>query len=52
VLDLRDTQVGDAGLVHLKELTSLQHLDLANTRVTPAGVKALKQAVSGVDIRR
>ena len=31
-LNLRDTKVTDAGLVHLKGLTKLQSLDLAEPR--------------------
>jgi len=41
---LRGLDVTDAGLVHLKELTSLQMLNLSNTKVTDAGVKELQAA--------
>jgi len=34
--------VTDAGLVHLKSLTSLQELNLHNTQVTDAGLEYLK----------
>ena len=37
------TQVGDAGLVHLKELTSLKELDLNDTQTTDAGLMHLKE---------
>jgi hypothetical protein len=36
-------QVTDAGLKHLKELKSLQVLDLSSTMVTDAGLKELKE---------
>jgi Leucine-rich repeat (LRR) protein len=38
-LDLSNTQVTDAGLVHLKGLISLWKLDLSGTQVTDAGLK-------------
>ncbi len=41
-LDLYDTKVTDAGLVHLKGLTNLETLDLAFTKVTGAGLVHLK----------
>ena len=37
-LDLGDTQITDAGLVHLKGLASLQELSLDGTKVTDAGL--------------
>lgn len=41
-LDLRGTKVTDAGLVHLRDLTSLSELDLSRTCITDAGLVALK----------
>ncbi|HUT56909.1 MAG TPA: hypothetical protein VNA25_03425, partial [Phycisphaerae bacterium] len=44
-LDIRNTQVGDAGLEHLKGLTRLEMLYYRNANVTDAGVKKLRQAL-------
>jgi len=44
-LDLRDTCVTDAGLVHLKGLRQLEKLVLLNTRVTSEGVQGIQQAL-------
>ena len=41
-LSLVDWEITDAGLVHLKELTNLQHLDLGATKITDAGLVHLK----------
>ncbi len=41
-VDLRDTQITDAGLEHLKGLTSLKQLDLRDTQITDAGLVHLK----------
>src|SRR5262249_23814159 len=41
-VDLYDTQITDAGLRELKELNSLQELDLGRTAVTDIGLKELK----------
>ena len=49
---LAGTQVTDAGLVHLKELTSLEALELDNTQVTDAGVEKLKEVMPGISILR
>ena len=38
-------RITDAGLVHLKELTSLETLTLSETQVTDAGVAELQQAL-------
>jgi hypothetical protein len=42
-VDLRDSKTTDAGLVHLKGLTSLQILDLRKTKVTDDGLEHLKE---------
>jgi len=52
VLELRGTEITDAGLVHLTGLTKLQWLHLRNTRVTDAGVNELKKALPKVTIER
>ncbi len=41
-VSLRKTEVTDAGLVHLKALTSLEDLDLSHTKLTDAGLEHLK----------
>jgi Leucine-rich repeat (LRR) protein len=43
-LCLSGTNISDAGVEHLIELTQLNSLDVALTGVTPAGVERLKQA--------
>ena len=37
--------IGDAGLKHLEGLTALEQLDLGGTKVTAAGIDALKKAL-------
>ena len=44
-LDL-SKQITDAGLMHLKDLTSLQELGLGGTKVTDAGLVNLKGLTS------
>ncbi|MCY2990029.1 MAG: hypothetical protein NTY19_19470 [Planctomycetota bacterium] len=51
-VDLRDTQVTDAGLEHLRGLTQLIFLDLANTQVTDKGVAELQKALPNCKITR
>ena len=41
-LDLRSTQITDAGLVHLRGMTNPQSLNLNNTQLTDAGLVNLK----------
>ena len=43
---LSNPQVTDAGLVHLKGLTSLETLELNNTQITDAGLVHLKELTS------
>lgn len=50
-LDLSDTEVSDAGLLHLRGLSNLRTLDVTETRVTEAGVRALLDAIPGIQIR-
>ena len=45
-IDLRGTQVTDAGLVHLKGLTSLKELILSYTQITDARLLHLKGLTS------
>ena len=47
-LSLAGTQVTDAGLRHLKGLTSLRQVVLFRTQVTPAGVADLNDALPNV----
>ena len=51
-VNLVNTKVTDAGLVHLKGLTNLQSLGLKNTKVTDAGVKKLQAALPKCEINR
>ena len=46
VVYLNDTQVTDAGVVHLGGLTSLRFLHLNNTQITDAGLVHLKALTS------
>ena len=49
-MSLCNTNVSDAGLVHLKGSSKLQILDLRNTKVTHAGARAPKIAPEAEDI--
>jgi internalin A len=51
-LDLRRTDVADAGLPHLKELTNLTVIDLGGTQVTDTGVRELQRALPSSKIIR
>ena len=51
-LDLRKTEITDAGLVNLKGLTGLQWLYLMGTKVTEAGVAELKKALPNCKIAK
>lgn len=42
-LGLHDTQITNAGLVHLKGLTNLQNLGIGRTQITDAGLVHLKE---------
>jgi len=44
-LDLRNTQLTDASLVHLTKLSSLRTLDIRATRITEDGVTELKMTI-------
>ena len=46
IVDLSNTKVTDAGLVHLKGLTKLGILGLNNTKITDAGLVHLKELTS------
>ena len=50
-LNLNDTQITDAGLMHLKGMTELRILFLYDTQVTDAGIAELKQALPNCVIR-
>ena len=49
-LYLRDTQITDAALEHLRMLHQLTSLDLTGTQVTDKGVKKLQQALPNCKI--
>jgi hypothetical protein len=51
-VDLSNTKVTDAGLVHLQGLTKLQELYLSKTNVTDAGVKKLQAELPKCRIMR
>ena len=51
-LALNGTQVSDAGLEHLKEMTSLRRLDLRFTHVTDVCANELKKALLNCRIYR
>ena len=51
-VNLNYTDITDAGLVHLKALTSLQTLELDQTQVTDAGVARLQEALPDCEIGR
>ena len=50
VVVLQGTQVTDAALVHLKELTKLEHLQLDDTQVTDVGLVHLKELTDLVNL--
>jgi len=52
VLQLRGTEITDAGLVHLTGLTNLHTLILHGTLVTDEGVKTLQEALPDCKITR
>jgi len=49
-LNLSETQVTDAGLVHLKSLKGLTYLGLLRTGVTAEGVADLQSAIPDVKV--
>ena len=51
-LSLADTEVTDAGLERLRELSKLQELDLTDTDVSDDGVKKFQQALPKCKIVR
>ena len=58
-LDLSDSQITDADLLHLKGLTKLETIHLKNTddypgetKITDAGVAELRKALPGCQILR
>jgi len=50
-VDLNGTQVTDAGLVHLKGMTTLEELRLYYTRITGAGIAELGRALPNCKIK-
>ena len=51
-VDLRDTQITDAALVHLGGLTSLEYLFLIGTQITEAGADELQKKLPRCQIGR
>ena len=51
-LNLANTKVTDAGLVHIKRLPRLTELDLSGTAVSDAAIKDLKRAMPDLEILR
>ena len=51
-VNLINTEITDAGLVHLKGLTSLARRHLENTQITDAGLAKLKEALPNITIYR
>jgi hypothetical protein len=51
-LDLRGTQVNDAGLAYLKRLPQLEEICLVKTNATDAGIQDLQKALSNLKIER
>jgi hypothetical protein len=47
---LTNTQVSDAGLVHLQRLSGLKEISLKDTLVTDKGVAELQRALPGLKI--
>jgi len=52
VLMSNDNAITDAGLASLEELSGLERLSVARTRVTNAGIEKLRRALSKVTIIR
>ena len=51
-LDLRDTQITDAGVRHIAALKRLDHLDICGTRITDDGLQELRTALPNCEISR
>jgi internalin A len=51
-LNLSNAGITDAAIVHLLALKNLKVLNLAGTKVTPAGILKLRRALPGLRIRR
>jgi len=52
VLDLRGTQISDAGIEKIVPLKTLQSVMFTRTHVSPDGIKKLKQARPDLAITR
>jgi hypothetical protein len=50
-LDLMDTRVTDAGLIHLEGLVNLARLYLYGTNLTDAGIQRLRRALPHCDVQ-
>ena len=51
-LDLRDTQITDAGVRHIAVLRRLEQLDIRGTRITDDGLQKLRGALPNCEITR
>ena len=51
-VDVSGTQITDAGLEQLEDLTQLQELSLSDTQITDAGVAELQKALPNCEIYR
>jgi hypothetical protein len=50
-LSLRDTQITDNGVRHVKSLKHLEHLDVTGTGITEAGLRELRMAIPNCRVR-
>ena len=49
-LSLQRTRVSDAGLTHLRELTGLRYLNVAQTNVSALGAAELRRALPNCQV--
>jgi hypothetical protein len=51
-IECANTQIGDAGLMHLAGLKRLEYLDVRGTRTTRSGIDRLKQSRATLKVLR